>query len=463
MNYNMRVIVDLHDQRSKTVLLPDTRSRTRGTEIIPSFYCNFEDGNTGGWYSNDATNVSVTVVDNPLKDDVNDSGNVMEIKKTLGGKDWMGAEITNFSLPAGEAGTSQFKYLRIKLFSPKAMNIGITIKDGEGKDFYTGYDIKGDNVGKWIDESIKFGNKITTGYLTKIVLRPHNFDENGTAIYEGDLFIDNVFLSHTRGSSDNTVVIETEDPEPEEPDSDVLPIWTNKTAQLNYRKIWDVLSDELKDYPNEWVAYELMNEPVAPYSNQWNALAADVIRDIRLKEPERKIVVGPNNWQNVENFIDFTIPEGDSNIIVDFHFYEPHLVTHYGATWIAVGKLPQNLSINYPGRPITEEVYESLSDENKDIVRKYMGIDYNKDYLESQIQIAIDYAQLHGLQLHCGEFGCYRYTNRESRLNWIRDIVSIFKDKNISYAFWEYKWGWGFCNNKTGELEDEEILNILTK
>ena len=59
---------------------------------------------------------------------------------------------------------------------------------------------------------IKYDNKIPNGYLTTVVVRQHNCDDNGSAIYAGNLFIDNVLLSHTRGSSHNTVVIETEGP-----------------------------------------------------------------------------------------------------------------------------------------------------------------------------------------------------------------------------------------------------------
>ena len=71
-------------------------------------------------------------------------------------------------------------------------------------------------------------------------------------------------------------------------------------------------------------------------------------------------------------------------------------------------------------------------------------------------------ASKYGLQLHCGEFGCYNKTPRADRINWLQDVISIFRDNNIAYSYWDYKAGFGFCNSK-GEVTDQEVLNLLTK
>ena len=49
---------------------------------------------------------------------------------------------------------------------------------------------------------------------------------------------------------------------------------------------------------------------------------------IREREPHRKIVVGSNMWQHVDTFHQLKVPD-DQDIILSFHFYRPHIFTHY--------------------------------------------------------------------------------------------------------------------------------------
>jgi len=44
---------------------------------------------------------------------------------------------------------------------------------------------------------------------------------------------------------------------------DEKPLWTNPSAQEEFFNCWRDLSEELKMYPTDQLAYELMNEPVA--------------------------------------------------------------------------------------------------------------------------------------------------------------------------------------------------------
>ena len=49
-------------------------------------------------------------------------------------------------------------------------------------------------------------------------------------------------------------------------------LFTSDEAMQNYINLWYQLSDVLKTYSNDSVAYELMNEPVADEHEQWNNL-----------------------------------------------------------------------------------------------------------------------------------------------------------------------------------------------
>ena len=51
-----------------------------------------------------------------------------------------------------------------------------------------------------------------------------------------------------------------------------ITLWSDPAAQEQFLKLWADISGRLKKYPVNQVAYELMNEPVAPDPEEWNRL-----------------------------------------------------------------------------------------------------------------------------------------------------------------------------------------------
>ena len=95
-------------------------------------------------------------------------------------------------------------------------------------------------------------------------------------------------------------------------------LFTSEEAQEGLINLWRQLSEFLKDRSTDWVAYEFMNEPVAPEHEQWNQLVAKVHKALRELEPQRTLVVGSNMWQGHETMKYLKVPEGDKNIILSF-------------------------------------------------------------------------------------------------------------------------------------------------
>jgi endoglucanase len=235
------------------------------------------------------------------------------------------------------------------------------------------------------------------------------------------------------------------------------PLWTDPQAQDRFLKLWQDLSEELRDYPIDRVAYELMNEPVADDPEEWNRLVAKGIAAIRKNEPRRVIVVGSNKWQTINTMKDLKVPTEDKNILLSFHFYDPFLITHHQASWTHVAKYKG--PVHYPGQLVEPEDMEGLSEEVKRIVRG-AGVE-NRDTLEKQILKAVALANKYELPVYCGEWGCIKSTPRNVRLAWYRDMVSILEEHQIGWANWDYKGGFGIRQREDSE-PDAELIKILT-
>ena len=108
-------------------------------------------------------------------------------------------------------------------------------------------------------------------------------------------------------------------------------LFSDPAAQQHMIDMWKDLQKFLQKYPTNRLAYELLNEAVAPTHEALNDLEARLISAIREQEPERFIIVGSNWQQSVVTMQYLQVPKNDKNLIVSFHYYNPLFITHYGA------------------------------------------------------------------------------------------------------------------------------------
>ncbi len=243
-------------------------------------------------------------------------------------------------------------------------------------------------------------------------------------------------------------------------------LWTDTVAQENFIGLWLQLSERLHNYPNHMVAYEILNEAVAPDHDDWNKLMNKTVAGIRQKEPDRVLVIGPNMWQIAPNLKYIKLPEGDSNIILSFHTYSPLAFTHYKADWTPIKyyKGP----VHYPGQIITNDDYNQYVDttlqalvDNLHDAREL----YNKQRLIQVFREGLDFAASKNLQLYCGEFGCMPTVDRKDRLLYYGDMIAAFEENNVAWCNWEYKGDFGIyfydAEKKASRQPDVELINIL--
>ncbi len=155
------------------------------------------------------------------------------------------------------------------------------------------------------------------------------------------------------------------------------------------------------------------DEFVEQFADFWRALAAHystwdperVFLEI-LNEPE---FTDRYRWLGVQVKLAAAIRLHDSNIIYNFHFYEPHIFTHQGATW---GEYYWHWlhDLRYPSTPDSAERVAALLPDEVDRLRV---IRYGRDHwdaarIESEVKQATEWARRHGVPLVCNEFGVYR-------------------------------------------------------
>ena len=236
-------------------------------------------------------------------------------------------------------------------------------------------------------------------------------------------------------------------------------LFTSEKAQQDLINLWYQLSEALKGYSNDSVAYEFMNEPVAPEHEQWNQLVAKVHAALRKVEPKRTLVIGSNLWQGYQTIKYLRVPENDKNIVLSFHYYNPMILTHYGAWWTPIGKYKGK--VNYPGILVSKEDYEAAPDSLKPELEPYLTQEYNIDKIRADFKDAIEAAKKYNLQLFCGEWGVYEPVDRNLAYAWTKDMLKVFDEFNIAWTTWCYDADFGFWDQKKHDFKDKPLVDLL--
>ena len=96
---------------------------------------------------------------------------------------------------------------------------------------------------------------------------------------------------------------------------------------------WKQVAPRYRNAPPS-VLFELLNEPHGKLdAGAWNDLLVQMLAIVRATNPTRTVVIGPTSWNSLAELPTLRLPEGDRNILVTFHYYEPFHFTHQGASW----------------------------------------------------------------------------------------------------------------------------------
>ena len=197
--------------------------------------------------------------------------------------------------------------------------------------------------------------------------------------------------------------------------------------------LWSQISEHYSSYPDDMIYFDLMNEPnPALGTDGWNALVKNLIPVIRKSNPGKTILVmTPSLGQHwTINYLD--LPQEEENIIVEFHYYLPHLFTHQGLEFAMADG-----AYNIP----------------------WMGTDEEKAAIDHDLNYCAEWSRKNNRPVNMGEFGVYKNADPDSRARWIGYMHQAARAREISSHLWSFRDGFAVRNNETGEW-DATIISI---
>jgi|SRR5580698_432847 len=242
------------------------------------------------------------------------------------------------------------------------------------------------------------------------------------------------------------------------PDSDFKARLKDDDFVERFADFWRTVARHYSSWDSDRVFFEVLNEPEMHDPYRWSGVEARLATAIRQGAPNHTIIAAGARWDDNDDMI-FLEPLRDPNVIYVFHFYEPHIFTHQGATW---GSYYWHWlrGLRYPSSP--ENAAQVATSVPEAIDRLYV-IRYGQDHwdasrIEAEINQAAEWGKRNGVPLVCNEFGVYRsFSDPQDRAAWIRDVRTSLERHNIGWAMWDYSGGFGVVTKKDGKATLDEI------
>lgn len=236
-------------------------------------------------------------------------------------------------------------------------------------------------------------------------------------------------------------------------------LFTNRERQLRFIGIWKFFAERYADEGN-FLVFELLNELVWDTSDPWNALWQETAEEIHKITPERRIIIGGNRWNSINELKNLTVVD-NPNIIYNFHSYEPFIFTHQRAGWIA-SHVAYKKPVTYPFSTADHYDYYGGADMLPELMKNRKTVGYN--YMLAYFKPALDFARAHpDKALYCGEFGVIGNAEDGSALRWVKDFTGILNQHGIGHAYWSYRGFARFTDEQNGIVSMELAKALAAK
>ena len=229
-----------------------------------------------------------------------------------------------------------------------------------------------------------------------------------------------------------------------------------------FADFWRTVAQHYSSYDPERMFFEILNEPEMRDPYRWYGVEAKLAAAIREGAPRHTILASGAKWDDDDDMV-FLEPLRDPNVIYVFHFYEPHVFTHQGATWGAF-YWHWLKGLHYPSSPENAAQVATIV---PDAVHRLDVIRYGQDHwdasrVEAEINQAADWGKRNGVPLVCNEFGVYRHADPQDRTAWIKDVRTALERHGIGWAMWDYSGSFGVVTKKDGKAAlDEDTVKAL--
>jgi len=220
-------------------------------------------------------------------------------------------------------------------------------------------------------------------------------------------------------------------------DKILLPVWAQMAQHFSKR--------------GEYVIYEVLNEPHGISDGRWGEIQGMVIDTIRKYDAKHAIVVGGTDFNSIGKLQ--AIPKyKDTNLIYTFHYYDPFMFTHQGASWSPPLEYLGNVPFPYNAARMPK-LHSKL---RGTWVESNLRNNYKKEsdvaFMRKTLDRVVEFANERNVSVFCGEYGVFNLVSPDAdRALWYEIVTDMLSKRNISRTSWDYFGGFGVFKKGDGK------------
>lgn len=209
------------------------------------------------------------------------------------------------------------------------------------------------------------------------------------------------------------------------------------------RNFWALFGARLKEFPDDLVFPEVLNEP---YESPGNRDELKLITDwVRTQQP--KLIAAIQSSSGGDKTVIATAARGSGlygvawlslstlhrdDVIYSFHYYNP-------GVFAAAGQGHYPSALRPPALPSIEAgdenaMRQELTDQN--FVAEFAY--WDKKRIDAEIDAVREWAEHNNVAVICDEFGVMKTADGTERSHWIKDVRSRLHKDGIGWTFWDY-------------------------
>ncbi len=221
-------------------------------------------------------------------------------------------------------------------------------------------------------------------------------------------------------------------------------------------KVWSQMATHYKNR-SEYILYEILNEPYGISTSDWGIIQNQAINAIRGVDKKHTIVVGGSGYNTYTELKNLPV-YADTNLLYTFHFYDPFIFTHQGATWVSPSMAPL-AGVPFPydaaRMPVCPPALKGSWIESG--INNYPA-EGSENHVKSLINNAINFRNSRNVKIFCGEFGVNIPNSPPvDRAYWYSVVRQYLEANNIPWTTWDYKGGFGLFNKGSNELFENDL------
>ena len=236
---------------------------------------------------------------------------------------------------------------------------------------------------------------------------------------------------------------------------------TEPAVEETLHKVWTQIALRYRDRSDR-VLYEILNEPHGISPKKWAAIQGRVIETIRAVDDRHWIVVGGANF-NSYNELNGLPNYADDKLLYTFHFYDPFIFTHQGASWTDPPLTPLAAVPFPPGVSPMPKVPQELRSTWVAGSLKNYSRDGSPEQVTKAIDIAWKFAKKRKVPVFCGEFGVYVPNSLQGdRARWYALVGEHLEKRGFSWALWDSFGSFGMFTPGAGTRFESDLDTDVT-